>query len=155
MLKIKTYETEMQRDVEDFFKKCFSDLGWDYEPHGEHSDILNINDVYMRTGRMWCLYNNEQLIGTIALRAIDAENKNAEMKRLYVLKEFQGNGYGGMLFEMALSYVKENNFSRVYADTAKDRNASRHMLDKYGFIKTAKYPGSSQYTEVFYELEIL
>ncbi len=150
MPEIKVYEAGMQQAVEVFFEKCFFDLGWDYEPDGEHSDIVSITDAYMKNGCMWCMFLENQLIGTIAVRVLD--HQGAEMKRLYVLKEFQGNGYGNVLFQTAIDYIKNRQIKRVYADTASDRDASQHILRKYGFIKTRKYPGSSQYTEAFYEL---
>lgn len=76
------------------------------------------------------------------------------MKRLFVLKECQGNGYGDILFKTALNYVKENKFKKIYADTAKDRVAAHHILNKYGFVKTSRYANCSQYTVLFFELDI-
>jgi predicted GNAT family N-acyltransferase len=155
MFEIKVYNIGMQQDIENFFAKSFLDLGWEYEPYGEHSDILNINDVYMKNGCMWCMYGNNKLIGTVAVRVLDIESKNVEIKRLFVLKEFQGNGYGNMLFKTALNYVEETKFKKIYADTAKDRDVAHHILNKYGFVKTSRYADCSQYTELFFELEIL
>lgn len=154
MLEIKVYNEEMRQDIENFFIECFSDLGWDYEPNGEHSDIKNIQDIYMSNGCMWCMYNNNKLIGTVAIKTLNMANRIAEMKRLYVLNEFQGKGYGKMLFEIALNYAKENKFNKIYADTAKDREASQHLLSKHGFTRIPKYEGS-QYTELFFELKIV
>ena len=155
MPEIRKYKTEMQQDIENFFVKCFSDLGWDYEPYGEHSDIVNIKDVYMTNGCMWCMYDNNKIIGTIAVRTLDADNKSVEFKRLYVLREYQGRGYGDILCKTAINYAKEAKYKKVYADTAKDRAASQHLLSKYGFVKTSKYAGCSLYTDNFYVLEIL
>ena len=154
MNEIRVYNISMQQDIENFFEKCFLDLGWAYEPYGEHSDILNINEVYMKNGCMWCMYDNSKIIGTVAFRVLDAERKNVEMKRLFVRKEFRGNGYGDILFNTALNYIKEAKFKRIYADTAKDRVAAHHILNKYGFIKTSRYANGSRYTELFFELEI-
>ncbi len=154
MVEIKVYNIGMQQDIEDFFTKNFLDLGWDYEPYGEHSDILNINDFYMKNGCMWCMYDNNRLIGTVAVRVLDTESKIVEMKRLFVLKEFRGKGYGDRLFKTALNYVKEAKFKKIYADTAKDREAAHHILNEYGFIKTSRYADCSKYTELFFELEV-
>lgn len=155
MPEIKKYNADMQEAVERFFERCFSDLGWDFEPYGEHSDILNIQNVYMKNGCMWCMFEDGRLIGTIAVRTLDAENKCAEFKRLYVLKEYQGRGYGDLLCKTAMNYAREAKFKKIYADTANDRAASQHLLSKYGFVKTSKYAGCSLYTDNFYVLEIL
>jgi len=154
MLEIKIYSVEMQQDIEHFYEKCFNDLGWGYEPTGRHSDIVNIPDIYMLNGCMWCMYENNQLIGTVAVRTIDKENKIVEMKRLYVLKEQQGKGYGNMLFETALNYVKEHRFNKICADTRNDRDASRHLMCKYGFNEVPRY-NDNQFAELFFELNLV
>ena len=60
----------MQSDIEQLYKKCFKDLGWSYEPHGKHYDITNIKESYMSNGCFWCLYDDDLLIGTIAVKVI-------------------------------------------------------------------------------------
>ena len=153
MIDLKIYNIGLQEDIEHFFEMCFTDLGWSYEPHGRHSDILNINDIYMSNGCMWCLYNDNQLIGTVAVRTIDNEKKVAEMKRLYVLKEYQGKNYGDMLFKTALNYVKEKNYNKICADTQNDRDASQHLMRKYGFYEIPKY-NDNDFAELYFELKL-
>jgi len=153
MIKINIYNSEMQQDIERFFSKCFSDLGWGYEPNGRHSDTVNINEAYMLNGCMWCMYDDNQLIGTVAIRTIDETNKIAEIKRLYVLKEFQGKGYGSSLFETALNYVKEKGYNKVCADTRNDRDSSQHLMRKYGFCEAQRY-NANEFAELFFELQL-
>lgn len=153
MIELKVYNPTMQHDIECFYNRCFTDLGWGYEPYGRHSDTVNIENSYMQNGCMWCLYDDKQLIGTIAIRTIDEINKVAEIKRLYVLKEYQGKGYGNMLFETALNYAIKNNYNKVCGDTRNDRNASQHLFRKHGFRETEKY-NENPYAELYFELEI-
>jgi putative acetyltransferase len=153
MLKLKIYREDMQQDIEFFYKKCFTDLGWGYEPDGRHSDIVNINEVYMKNGCMWCLYDDEKLVGTIAIRALDKANKVAEMKRLYVLKDYQGRGFGRQLFEVALAYAKEKGYEKICLDTRKDRDASLHLIHKYGFVEISKY-NNNEFAELFFERKL-
>jgi Sortase and related acyltransferases len=151
MLDLKVYHPGMQHDIKDFFGKCFSDLGWAYEPHDRHSDTVNIQQEYMQSGCFWCLYDGGRLIGTVAIRTIDFLNKTAELKRLYVIEEEQGNGSGGLLFNTAVEYAKDNGFCKICADTQNDRNASQHLMRKSGFKETQKY-NDNQFTDLFFEL---
>ena len=154
ILDLKIYESNMQDDIKNFYQKCFDDLGWEYQPDRRHFDTVNIQEEYMKNGCFWCLYDNKKLIGTVAVRTIDFENKTAEMKRLYVLKEYQGNGYGDLLFKTALNYTKENGYKKICADTQKNRNASRHLMKKYNFRETDKY-NNNDFAELFYELDFI
>jgi putative acetyltransferase len=153
LIEMKVYNIELQQDIDQFFEKCFTDLRWSYEPNGRHSDIANIQNSYMSNGCFWCIYDDSRLIGTVAVRAIDTKNEIAELKRLYVLKEEQGNGYGSMLFKTALNYARESKFHKICADTRYDRDASQHLMRKHGFDEVSKY-NDNQFAELFFELKL-
>ena len=151
MLELKQYNQSMQKSIERFFTVCFSVLGWDYEPNDRHSDIVHIDEEYMYGGRFWCLLNDGELIGTVAVRSLDELNKVAEMKRLYLLPEYQGEGYGEYLFRTALNWVKASGFKIIRLDTRQDRAASRHLIEKYHFRRIEQY-NHNAFAELFYEL---
>lgn len=153
MIELKVYNPNMQDNIEDFYEKCFTDLGWVYEPNSRHFDTINIQQEYIQNGCFWCLYNNKQLIGTVAIRTIDLYNKIAELKRLYVTQEEQGKGYGNLLFNVVMEYAKDNGYRKICADTRNDRNASQHLMRKYGFEETLKY-NDNQFAELFFELKL-
>ena len=153
MLELKQYDPSVQKSIEAFFVVCFPALGWDYEPEGRHSDIVHINDVYMRYGMFWCLFDKSDLIGTVAIRSLNEANKVAEMKRLYLLPEYQGNGYGALLFKTALSWAKASGFQVLRLDTRLDRSASRHLIEKHRFRRIEQY-NENELAELFYELNL-
>ena len=153
MVKIKIYDQSMQPALESCFKACVMALGWEYQPDGRHMDMVSIVDSYMRHGCFWCLYKDADLIGMVAARCIDSENNVAELKRLYVLPEHQSNGYGGMLFECALDYVKEQGYRIVRVDTRHDRNASLHLIDNHRFRRVERY-NDNEFAELYFELDL-
>jgi putative acetyltransferase len=147
------YQPEMRSDIEDFFKICLSELGWEYQPGGRHHDILNIDTEYMTHGCFWCLYESNVLIGTVGVNG-DEWHKTAEMKRLYVLPEQQRKGYGGYLFSTALEYIKQNGFYSIRLSTRHDRSAACHLIEKYEFRQIDKY-NDNDFAELFYELDLI
>lgn len=153
MAELKIYDETMKQDVKSFYEQCFADLGWAYEPEGCHSDTVNIRESYMSDGCMWCMYDSGRLVGTSAVRTIDKENKTAELKRLYVSEEYQGRGYGGLLFDKAVTYAAENGFNKICADTRTDREASKHLMRSRGFSEVSRYNDNLQ-AELFFELEL-
>ena len=153
MTTIKIYDPTMQPALEACFKACASALGWEYQPDGKHADMVNIEETYMRRGCFWCLFEGDALVGMVAARCIDDENKIAELKRLYVLPEHQGKGYGGLLFNFALDYVKKQGYRTVRVDTRHDRAASLHLIEKYRFRRVEKY-NDNTFAELFYELDL-
>ena len=153
MATIKIYTSSMQPTLECCFKACVEALGWEYQPDGRHSDMVSIENTYIRHGCFWCLFEEGDLIGMAAARCIDNEDNVAELKRLYVLPEHQGKGYGGMLFKYALDYVTEQRYRIVRVDTRHDRAASLHLIDKYRFRPVERY-NDNAFAELYFELDL-
>ena len=153
MLELKQYIPSMQKSIESFFSICFPKLGWDYKPEGRHSDIVHIDEVYMRCGMFWCLFDYDDLIGTVAIYSLDESNKVAEMKRLYLFPEYQGKGIGGLLFKTALDWAKTSKFQILRLDTRQDSFATRHLVEKHRFRRIEQY-NKNAFAELFYELNL-
>jgi len=149
MSEFREYTLSMQPLVEAFFASCFAALGWDYHP----ADVADIEETYMRRGMFWCLFDDGRLIGTVAVRSLDDCNEAVEMKRLYVLPEYQGKGYGEFLFQTALDWAKASGCQVIRLDTRRDRSASRHLIEKHRFRQIEQY-NQNAFAELFYELSL-
>lgn len=152
MLRLTMYTDAFQNDVERFYQKCFAGLGWDWEPCERHADLMHIGAVYLRGGTFRCLYDGDMLIGTIAVRRMT--DTVCEMKRLYVLPDYQGRGHGGLLFNSALDFAKRSGFCLIRLDTRQDRTASRHLIEKHRFRRIEQY-NQNEFAELFYELDLI
>lgn len=148
---IVTFRADMQRSVEAFFEKCFSAVGIPYSPKDRHADIANVDRHYMQNGCFWCLFDNETLIGTVAIRMIDTNNKTIELKRMFVLPEYQGKGYGRLLLECAIAYAREQHYNKICLDTRKQFSAAQHLYRSSGFKETEKY-NDNERAELYFEL---
>ena len=156
MLELKVFDKNMQQDVENFFQKCFIDLGWGYDSAGRHIDISDIHEAYMRNGCFWCLYESTLLIGTVAVRNISMENTNekiAELKRMFVLKKYQGKGYGRLLLETVITYSRENGFDKILLDTRIELHTAIKLYRKYGFVEIPAYNDNVK-AELFFEMKL-
>lgn len=150
-MNIEIFRAEMQQAVDEFFGKCFSAVGIPYSPMDRHADIANIEQHYMQDGCFWCLYDNQTLIGTVALRIIDLEHKVAEVKRMFVLPEYQRKGYGRMLLNHAIAYAKTMQYNKICLDTRKQFSAAQQLYRSSGFKETTKYNDNDR-AELYFEL---
>ncbi len=148
---IKVFKTDMQQSVDVFFEKCFSAVGIPYSPMDRHVDVADVEQYYMQNGCFWCLFENDVLIGTVAIRFIDIENKIVELKRMFVLPESQGKGYGRLLLEHAIAYAKERQYSKICLDTRKQFSAAQHLYRSSGFQETEKY-NDNETAELYFEM---
>ena len=150
-MNIIAFKPDMQQSVGAFFEKCFSNIGIPYSPLDRHVDIADVENHYMKSGIFWCLFYEQTLIGTVALRIIDNENKVVELKRMFVLPEYQGKGYGRTLLNHAITYAKEHKYNKICLDTRKQFSAAQHLYHSSGFQETDKY-NDNEHAELYFEL---
>lgn len=150
-MEIIAFKSNMQYSVGDFFEKCFSAVSIPYSPMDRHADIADVEQYYMRNGCFWCLFDNEVLIGTVAVRIIDISNKVIELKRMFVLPEYQGKGYGRLLLEHAIDYAKAQQYNKICLDTRKQFSAAQHLYRSSGFQEAEKY-NDNEHAELYFEL---
>jgi len=150
-MEIVIFKHDMQTQVEHFFEKCFSAVGIPYSPNDRHADIADIEQYYMQNGCFWCLLDHNNLIGTVAIRVIDSANQIVELKRMFVLPEYQGNGYGRLLLEHAIKKSREQHYQKICLDTRKQFSTAQHLYRSTGFQETERY-NDNEHAELYSEL---
>jgi len=82
-----------------------------------------------------------RVAGCCALRALDNTDypNAAEMKRLYVGKDFRNLGVGRQLAEAILDAAREAGYSCVLLDTLNDMEAARALYEELGFEEIPPY----------------
>lgn len=145
------FKGDMQKQVDCFFEKCFSAVGIPYSPDDRHTDIANVEGYYMKNGCFWCLLDNGNIIGTVAIRIIDNVNGIVELKRMFVLPECQGNGYGRLLLEYAIEKSREQHYHKMCLDTRKQFSVAQHLYRSVGFQETDRY-NDNEHAELYFEM---
>ena len=149
-MQIIQYTKEMNSRVYSFFQKVFSENARNFCPNGKDSDILDISEHYLNKGNFWCLVNEKNVIcGTIALRQLQ---DYYEIRRFFVLKKYQGCGYGTKLLNIAVNYAIDNKYNILKAATLSNGHTAQHIFSTNGFYKTKRYNNSS--ADIFFEFEI-
>lgn len=148
---IVVFKEDIQKKVDLFFTKCFSAVGIPYSPNDRHADIANVELHYMKNGCFWCLVDNDDIIGTVALRVLDDINQVVELKRMFVLPEHQRKGYGRLLLEHAVEKAREQQYCKICLDTRKQFSIAQHLYRSVGFQETDRY-NDNEHAEAFFEL---
>jgi len=112
------------------------------------SDLLDIENHYWKDedSCFWIveLKDNNQIIGTVAIRRLKESvytdtNNYAELKRMFLAKQFRGKGIGQQMLETALNFAKKSGYSKVLLYTSKDLIDSRKLYIKNGFVDIQPY----------------
>lgn len=147
-LELVSYEPSLKSRVFEFTDECFTELGKKFEPagrHGFYNDIENSFDVF------YCVVDNGNVVGTVALKKID--ETTVELKSLYLEKDYRGKGLGGRLMSEAILAAKAHGYKSVVLDSMKKYKAARSLYERFGFKDTERF-NANEMADVFMKLDL-
>ena len=103
-------------------------------------------------GRLYLLYCDGILAGCVGLRKID--DKNCEMKRLFVRPQFRGKHIGEYLVKKIIEDAKEIGYKHMLLDTLPFLDKAIHIYIKYGFYNIPCYNDSPIETTIYMKLDL-
>ncbi|SRR6266498_1221833 len=110
-----------------------------YESQGQLHDMDDVQQSYFQNeGIFLVMIENDQMIGTGAIRKID--NEICELKRLWLLFKYHGKGLGYRMMQELLSFAREKGYSQMRLET--DRGHQNRAYDFYkrlGFYEIPRY----------------
>jgi GNAT superfamily N-acetyltransferase len=126
----------------------------------QQSDLLDIEGFYIGPGgNFWGAFQQEELVGTIALIAIG--HRAGAIRKMFVKKEFRGKDHGiaQQLFETLVQYCRENDICDIYLGTVQVLKAAHRFYERNGFHRIDKTALPSYFPlmaadDVFYHLHL-
>ena len=148
-MNIVPYNEKLKQSVFRFTDVCFSELGKKFEPEGRHASY---NDIENSFKAFYCLItNNDQVIGTVALKKIDDDT--AELKALYLDNRYRGQGLGKLLINIIIEEARTSGFKTIVLDSMKQYKEAEMLYKKCGFTDCSRY-NDNTYADVFMKLEL-
>jgi len=112
-----------------------------HEARHELKDMDDIQKNYFNNGGVFLVTtNDDQVIGTGALRKL--EDGICELKRLWLLTEYQGMGLGYRMLQELLSIARAKGYQRIRLET--DYEVQRQA---YNFYKQVGFYDIPRYTD--------
>ena len=123
-------------------------------------DLLDIESNYHQTGgNFWGAKIDDELVGTIALIAIDG-NAGA-IRKMFVRKEYRGKelGIAQLLLDELVTYCKQKQITALYLGTVDVLKAAHRFYEKNGFTQLTKTDLPKSFPlmgadNIFYELHL-
>jgi putative acetyltransferase len=109
-----------------------------FEALGEFNDMDNVQSNYFEAGGMFLVVlNGEQVIGSGALRRLDG--KTAELKRMWLLESYHGQGIGYRLITQLIDFARINGYARVRLQTSPQQVRALSFYREVGFYEIPCY----------------
>ena len=110
-----------------------------YEARRQLHDMDDVQKTYFDNDGLFLVMTDEdRIIGTGALRKID--NTICELKRVWLLFEYHGKGFGYRMIQELLSFARERGYQRIRLETDRDDQSRAYNLYKrLGFYEIPRY----------------
>lgn len=153
-MKLLSFDNQFQNSLEQFLEIMYSSRGYRFDPEGLQSDIRDIENVYMKNGgNFWLLMIDNTIVGTIALKVIDTDNRIGEIKRYFVLPTFQNQGFGTMLIGNAMDESRKINLKILRLDTMRKSHKAISIFRRHRFYEIEKY-NDNDVAEIYMEVKL-
>jgi GNAT superfamily N-acetyltransferase len=128
------YEDRWQPGIAAVIRTVYLEYNLTWDPDSYHRDLFTVQETYIDTGGFFYAFVlDDEVIGTVA--ALD-RGADAEIERLYLLKEHRGNGYGRLMTEHFLEWARSTGHGKAIAWSDKLFNDAHEMYRRMGFSVT-------------------
>lgn len=118
---------------------------------GELKDMDDVQANYFEAGGTFLVVlNGEQVIGSGALRRLDA--KTAELKRMWLLEAYQGQGLGYRLIRQLFDFARQQGYTQIRLQTSPEQVRALDFYRKVGFYEIPCYNQDS--SEISMEIDV-
>jgi putative acetyltransferase len=98
----------------------------------ESNHLVGLDSLISESFEFYLLRDPSQCAGCIAIRHFA---DYAELKRMFVKKEFRGLGYGRRLLEFAAERCKQRGHKTIRLETGIYQPEATSLFEKIGFVK--------------------
>jgi ribosomal protein S18 acetylase RimI-like enzyme len=120
------------------FQQYAGFIGIDLSFQNFAEELNTIDKQYMKPqGSLIIAYDGTKAIACVALRRWDIET--AELKRMFVLQEYQGHKIGLRLLEQILGIAQKLGYKKVRLDTLSSMEAALKLYRSFGFYEIPAY----------------
>ncbi|MDP1814503.1 MAG: GNAT family N-acetyltransferase [Leadbetterella sp.] len=135
------------------FLKYQENLGISLCFQGFQEELDNLPGKYaFPTGTILFAKEGENVVGIVALKKL--EDGICEMKRLFVLPEFQGYGIGKLLAEALIEKAKDLKYKIMKLDTLGRLESAVSLYRNLGFEETIPYNVNPEDDILYFEKQL-
>lgn len=134
-MQIKDYTNseQEQKEVLHFLESVLPESGRNLDDDAIKQYVKSLEDF----DKVWCLFDRETLIGTVGIRRLD--ERNCELKALYLYSKYHGQGLGYRLITTALEEAKQAGYEAMYLDTISTSERAIKLYKAVGFEEIEQY----------------
>lgn len=132
MHQLRKAESGEEEKVFELVKTVLADYGLRTDPRGTDQDISDFNKYYFNQGGWFSVIENDgRIIGSYGIYHIN--DSICELRKMYLLKDYQGQGLGKGMMEDALKKARDLGYSEMILESNSILTKALGLYRKYGF----------------------
>jgi putative acetyltransferase len=131
--KLRTATNADGGQIRDLVYAVLEEYGLKPDPESTDADLADIEQAYFASGGAFYVLEdrNGSIIGACGLYRID--ERTCELRKMYLHRDYRGQGLGKRLLEDALIQARRRGFTRVVLETASVLKEAIALYQTYGF----------------------
>ena len=135
-----------------FLRGAFNEIGNGFLLDGKDADVRDIEHIYRGDRASFYVIDDQgEIHGCIGLRKFSDEI--AELKRLYIAREYRGLGLGRTLCVRAIKDARDFGYKYLRLDTTRKSQAAAALFKQLEFYEIERY-NSDPFAEIFMEMTL-
>ena len=144
MIEMKPIELHQTESVKQIMLAVCQELFQVSEEELAHHFSSDLDDVQAHyfddNGIFLVLTDDDKVVGSGAIQRLN--NDICELKRMYFLREYRGQGLGFKMTQMLLDFAREAGYKKVRLDTREEMKQALKLYKRLGFYAIESYTDS-------------
>ena len=141
------------QSARNLFLKYAACLGFDLEFQGFSQELATLpGDYASPQGCILLAEISDLFIGCVALRPL--EEKICEMKRLFVVTDYQGDGIGRILAQSVINRARQKGYEKMRLDTIESMTVAKKLYSSLNFRPIEAYRYNPLKNPSYLELDL-
>ena len=115
-----------------------AEFGMSFDDCGTDSDLKDISASYLDRNGVFrvAVAADERIVGCAGLYPL--EGGEAEIRKMYLLPAFRGQGLGRLLLEQLVAEARQRGYRRLVLETASVLTSAEALYRSFGFLEVAR-----------------
>lgn len=133
MFKLRKANKGEESKILNLVKAVLSDYGLRINPQETDKDLSDLENFYFnKNGWFAVIEKDEEIIGSYGIFRMN--EKTCELRKMYLLQDYQGQGFGKLMMNSALSKAKKLGYSEIVLESNRLLDKALVLYKKYGFV---------------------
>ena len=115
-------------------QQVLEEYGLPWQPQEADHDVIAVENSYLaKGGEFWVVEKAGQIIGTAAYYPVERDSFGVEIRKMYILPQFRGQGLGNYLLRELEKAIAQKGFNTVYLETASVLKEAVNLYEKHDY----------------------